>query len=774
MKPRPFAAVWSAGLCVLTALPPNAARAQCEFRFGPEQSAQPLSGRVFAAAVWDPDGPGPRPACLVVGGSSDLGFDGAPFHSIAMYEDGQWGSLGAGLPGGIGEWNGVRALAVLNGDLIAAGTFVGTFGGPPTLRRVARFNGTEWLPLGLGMDLPVNALAVLNGALYAAGEFSAAGGLPAERVARWDGASWSPLGPGIHGPLDVPRAMTVFGGALVVGGDISMAGGLPMSNLAVWNGVEWSSPGAGVNDTVRALAVHDNGATLPTLVVGGDFTMAGGIPAPHIARRNSFGQWSAFGAGLNRAVTALLVRNSGLAGYTVIATVDPISSSETDVVLQFSGGSWTPIGSLPARPSCIVYHNFAYTVGSWSGAGKVHAFDGAGWSPVGPGLSGPVYALQPFGTDLIFGGEFEYAHGQRVNRIARWDGSAWFPMVNGMNGEVTALGVSQGSLYAAGAFSVAGSAPTNNIARWNGAGWAAAGLPEPAAGDIRALAEFNGELIVGGSLDGGRLVRRLAGNTWVDMSAGLAPGEVLSFGVLNGDLYAGAHAQVIGTTIRSAVSRWDPVAQLWLEVQADPGASSVHWVAGLVPFEGALYAAGFELGTGGGLNFPFAAVGPSSFQALPGIAQSGPTGNALPSGAGWTLMVYEGRLHAIGVFNLAGGNPADGFARLDPAGWTPIAGAAPVLGPNGIGAGSAAAVYQGELVSSLIPFGPPVHRWARWHCPAPCYPDCNSDGVLTVADFGCFQTKFVAGDPYADCNGDGVRTVADFGCFQTKFVAGCP
>jgi hypothetical protein len=55
-----------------------------------------------------------------------------------------------------------------------------------------------------------------------------------------------------------------------------------------------------------------------------------------------------------------------------------------------------------------------------------------------------------------------------------------------------------------------------------------------------------------------------------------------------------------------------------------------------------------------------------------------------------------------------------------------------------------------------------------------CYPDCNGDGALTVADFGCFQTLFVSGSCYADCNGDGVRTVADFGCFQTKFVTGCP
>ena len=55
-----------------------------------------------------------------------------------------------------------------------------------------------------------------------------------------------------------------------------------------------------------------------------------------------------------------------------------------------------------------------------------------------------------------------------------------------------------------------------------------------------------------------------------------------------------------------------------------------------------------------------------------------------------------------------------------------------------------------------------------------CYPDCNNDGTLTVADFGCFQTKFVIGDLYADCNASGTLTVADFGCFQTKFVAGCP
>ena len=55
-----------------------------------------------------------------------------------------------------------------------------------------------------------------------------------------------------------------------------------------------------------------------------------------------------------------------------------------------------------------------------------------------------------------------------------------------------------------------------------------------------------------------------------------------------------------------------------------------------------------------------------------------------------------------------------------------------------------------------------------------CYPDCNADGAVTVADFGCFQTAFVTGNMYADCNQSGTLTVQDFGCYQTAFVAGCP
>jgi hypothetical protein len=60
-----------------------------------------------------------------------------------------------------------------------------------------------------------------------------------------------------------------------------------------------------------------------------------------------------------------------------------------------------------------------------------------------------------------------------------------------------------------------------------------------------------------------------------------------------------------------------------------------------------------------------------------------------------------------------------------------------------------------------------------------CYANCDGSTnppILNVADFGCFLTKFAAGDPYANCDGSTtppVLNVADFGCFLTAFAAGC-
>jgi Animal haem peroxidase len=51
------------------------------------------------------------------------------------------------------------------------------------------------------------------------------------------------------------------------------------------------------------------------------------------------------------------------------------------------------------------------------------------------------------------------------------------------------------------------------------------------------------------------------------------------------------------------------------------------------------------------------------------------------------------------------------------------------------------------------------------------WPDFNLDNKLTIADFGAYQTGFVAGDMNCDFNKDGTLTIADFSAFQTAFVS---
>ncbi|MEX2218287.1 MAG: reprolysin-like metallopeptidase, partial [Phycisphaerales bacterium] len=59
-------------------------------------------------------------------------------------------------------------------------------------------------------------------------------------------------------------------------------------------------------------------------------------------------------------------------------------------------------------------------------------------------------------------------------------------------------------------------------------------------------------------------------------------------------------------------------------------------------------------------------------------------------------------------------------------------------------------------------------------CPQACYPNCDESTtapVLNVADFGCFLTRYAAGEAYANCDGSTtapVLNVADFGCFLTR------
>ncbi len=155
-----------------------------------------------------------------------VGLDGS------LYLGGDFRQAGSVIVNGIARWNGttwsplgslwsqVRGLLVTaNGDVVAAGLNAGG------QWAVARWNGASWATLGspatpLG---PAFALAELpNGDIVAGGLFTTASGAPGDRLARWNGTTWLPVAGGANNEVG---SLLMLDDQLLVGGWFTTVGG---------------------------------------------------------------------------------------------------------------------------------------------------------------------------------------------------------------------------------------------------------------------------------------------------------------------------------------------------------------------------------------------------------------------------------------------------------------------------------------------------------------------------------------------------------------------
>lgn len=263
-----------------------------------------INGVVYALAAWDPDGPGPATPEVVVGGAFD-GAGGVEANSVAHWDGAAWHAFGTvgRVPIPIRD----RVNALVNWDpdgpgplpeqLVIGGTFAadGGFG----LNNIARWDGAAWRPLGSGVDGWVWALTTWDPdgpgpqtvQIVAGGSFENAGGVTVNNVARWDGAAWQPLGSGVDGPVYAFTAWDADGpgpqtAQIVVGGLFTAAGDIAANNIARWDGAAWQPMASGTNEWVSALTAWDPDGSGPMPeqpVAGGAFTIAGGLPAGYLA-----------------------------------------------------------------------------------------------------------------------------------------------------------------------------------------------------------------------------------------------------------------------------------------------------------------------------------------------------------------------------------------------------------------------------------------------------------------------------------------------------------
>ncbi len=181
----------------------------------------------------------------------------------------------------------VNSLALApDGTVIVGGVFLN--GGSVGAVRIARYHPTtnSWSTLGSGMNNTVVGVAVLpSGDVIAGGYFTVAGGVPVSRVARYNPGtnSWSDMAGGVSGAFEYVNDVKVLpDGDVVIGGSFTVAGGVPASRIARYHTStnSWSAMGSGVNNDVAELTVLPVG----DVIAGGFFTTAGGASAAQIAR----------------------------------------------------------------------------------------------------------------------------------------------------------------------------------------------------------------------------------------------------------------------------------------------------------------------------------------------------------------------------------------------------------------------------------------------------------------------------------------------------------
>ncbi|NJL70077.1 MAG: cadherin-like domain-containing protein [Candidatus Competibacteraceae bacterium] len=212
-------------------------------------------------------------------------------------------------------------------------------------------------------------------------------------------------------PTATPSALVA---RLLVGGDFTQAGGESASRIAQWDGDSWLPFGSGFNGTVRVLKKLANG----TIYAGGSFTTAGGASISYLAKWDG-SEWTALGGGVNGSVRDLKVLPDG----TLLVVGD-------------------------------------FTQAGGESANRIARFDGVVWTTYGTGLNSSVLsAAVKSNGNIVVGGTFSTAGGVTAENLAEWNGISWSPLGGGANATVHRILIdSSQNVIAVGEFTTLGGA----------------------------------------------------------------------------------------------------------------------------------------------------------------------------------------------------------------------------------------------------------------------------------------------------------------------------
>ncbi len=630
-------------LCVMLVCSASVVRAQCDVTFervgeipGVDRRVHnSIFGTIYDAVEWDPDGGGPQPSRLVVGGV--FRHAGSVFSpNVAAWDGERWQAVGSGLGTLGGEVRLVRRLAVLNGRLYATGEANGQ-------AFVCWWTGAFWWRIAT-IDGQVQDMEVFQNELYIAGNFTRVGAVESRMIARWDGTRWLAV-PGLI-PQNVGGAsvasLTTIDHQLFVSGQITGADGVASTGIVAWDGSAWSGLNGGIGGYILdAIRIGDE-----IVMVGPLNRHMGGEPwnwAYRIVRWDGT-NWHAFATPLMATASSDYVKDIEVFdGDVYVAGVLATGTGLTDVVLARNRGAlWEPLARDPDASvhklvrfrGELIAAGSLYRVGN-HGVSNIVRWTGTEWRPLGTGLasdqagSARVMDLLPTPTGGILIGNFISYGSTVLRRIAEYRDGAIIPFGEGIeytfpsnftSGGLWDLFEHGGTLMMGGMFGGINGVPCNSVAAWTGDAWEPIG--DGVAGGlhrVRKLLDYQGQLIAIGNFE----------------NSGGAPAKGVA--VWNEERWAPLGG---GMNINSSLSA---EVSTWVEYRGELIVSGTFSDAGGVPAENIAAWNGF---------------------------QWRPLGAGLDVGAS-DLIVWNDQLYACGLFRDSGPLFVRGFARWDGQGWTP-------------------------------------------------------------------------------------------------------
>ncbi len=319
---------------------------------------------------------------------------------------------------------------------------------------------------------------------------------------------------GLNGSVNTMAVDNVTQTVYAAGAFSTTGKGILCNNIAAYisgfAGYDWIPVGNGVNGTVHTMIINNN-----KIYMGGEFSMAGALPASRVA------------------------------------------------VYDLSNGQWSALGSLDSTVrSLVFYNNELYAGGNFSGF--VSKWNGTQWINITSGFiyGEGVTALHVFNNQLVIGGNFECATGAIRKHIATYNGVQMGVLGYGTVTPVNDLETHNTTLFAACKF-VSGS-DTCALASYENGNWITRvkmsnELASSFSGDgINSLVSTSGLLLAGGNFDCGTgmtygsNLAELSKAQWGDttlyhcMPLTITDAKVNALAALSGTLYFGGNFNFAG------------------------------------------------------------------------------------------------------------------------------------------------------------------------------------------------------------------------------------